>query len=94
MEIMIYDCMPYWPSDSPLSPSWWLHHLQVYPSLAPDYWWALEDLILSHLYYYWCSRVPWKDCFPVVGVLVIAWWVVLNNLLPTTRDDLYTTTTL
>ena len=32
---------------------------------------------------------PWKDCSPVVGVLVTAWWVVLNLLLPTTRDDLY-----
>ena len=37
---------------------------------------------------------PWKDCSPAVGVLVTAWWVVLNLLLPTTRDDLYYTTTL
>ena len=34
---------------------------------------------------------PWKDCCPVVGVLVTAWWVVFNLLLRTTRDDLYYT---
>ena len=37
---------------------------------------------------------PCKDYSPVVGVLVIAWWVVLNLFLPTTRDEIYYTTTL
>ena len=37
---------------------------------------------------------PWKDCSPVVGVLLPAWWIVLNLQLPTTRDDLYYTTIL
>ena len=36
----------------------------------------------------------WKDCSPVVGALMTAWWVVLDLLLPTTRDYLYYTTIL
>ena len=35
---------------------------------------------------------PWKDCSTVVGALVTAWWVNLNLLFPTTRDDLLHTT--